>query len=121
MNISSKYIKVIIFLTLLISSNFFLLKAGYWFAQDTSYWPKNGYESLRMFTQQFQVFTNFGYYLGFDQGLFNFTRIVMVSIISLLSNIFGFSGSQIAFTLIGYILTFFLSIYSPEFFSKIKI
>jgi len=39
------------------------------------------------------------YYLGFDQGLFNFTRIESVTFIFLLEHFFGFAGSQIVFTL----------------------
>src|SRR5947207_561553 len=109
------FIKIFLFVILLVLSNLFLFKSGYWFAQDTSYWPKNDLEAWTMLIQQFHVFSNFGYYLGFDQGLFNFTRIGVVTTIVLFKHFFGFSGSQIIFTLTGYLLVF-LSFY---FFSGI--
>lgn len=113
------YIKASIFILLLISANLFLLKDGYWFAQDTGFWPKNNQEALMMLIQQLRVFINFGYYLGFDQGLFNFTRIETTSFIAMLSYLFGFAGSQIVFILSGYILTFFsFYLFSGIFFSN---
>ncbi len=102
----SKYKKIIIFAAILFLSNLFLFRSGYWFAQDTSYWPKNPQESLVMVIQQFRAFSNFGYYLGFDQGLFNFTRVVLFGIVAFFSNIFGFELSQTAFSLFGYTVTF---------------
>lgn len=100
------FIKILLFSLLLVASNLFLFKSGYWFAQDTSYWPKNNYEAFIMLVQQLRVFTNFGYYSGFDQGLFNFTRIAVVSFVSLLEYVWGFATSQVIFTLCGYIITF---------------
>ncbi|MEK7570700.1 MAG: hypothetical protein AAB553_00360 [Patescibacteria group bacterium] len=112
-------LKISLFLILLVLSNIYLFKSGYWFAQDTSYWPKNDLESFTMISQQLHVFSNFGYYLGFDQGLFNFTRIGVVGAITSLQHLVGFEGSQLIFTLSGYILTFFsFYLFSGIFFKN---
>jgi len=102
----NKYFKIFLFFLLLLASNLYLLRPGFWFFQDAGYWPKTGQEAVMIFLQQLHVFTNLGYTFGFDQGLFSFTRIVVSGFQTLLFFIFGFSGSQIAFALSGYLLSF---------------
>ena len=102
----NKYLKFFLFVILLILSNLYLFRPGFWFYQDASYWPKNTQEVVVLISQQLHTFINYGYYLGFDQGLFAFTRILVNLIIAGLFIVFGFTGSQIAFSIFGYVLTF---------------
>lgn len=102
----NKYSKIFIFFLLLLISNLYLLRPGFWFFQDAGYWPKTGQEATMMLSQQFHVFTNLGYALGFDQGLFNFTRIEVSVFQTVLFFALGHSGSQIVFALSGYALSF---------------
>lgn len=110
-----RYKKLILFTAILIAANLYLLKPGFWFFQDAGYWPKTGPEAYIMLSEQLHSFTNSGYVIGFDQGLFGFTRIIVVLFITSLFYLFGHSGSQIIFSLSGYILSF----YSFYLFSSI--
>lgn len=100
------YFKIFIFIVLLFLSNLFLLQEGTWFYNDLSYWPKHAQDGFIIFIQQLHAFTNTGYYIGYDQGLLNFTRIITVSVWYILVGIFGNSASQIIFSIIGYTVTF---------------
>lgn len=98
--------RILIFIFLLFTSNLYLFRPGFWFFQDAGYWPKTGQEAGMMLSQQFHFFSNFGYSLGFDQGLFNFTKILLIGAIVLLFNIFGQNMSQVLFSLLGFIISF---------------
>lgn len=104
------YKKVFIFISLLIFSNLFLLRKGLWLFQDAAYWPKTSQEASMMINQQIHSFTNYGYYLGFDPGLFNFTRIEVYLLSGLLYWAFGSGGSQAALSIFGSAMSF-LSMY----------
>jgi len=114
-----KFLKILLFFGLLLLANLFLLREGFWFFQDAAYWPRTYADAVKMFMFQFHSFTNDGYYLGVDQGLFSFTRVLVASSITLLFFLFGQGGSQLVFTLIGYILAFFsFYLFSGIFFSN---
>src|SRR5438034_9368617 len=100
------YFFIILFLCLLFLANLFLFRPGFWFFQDAGFWPLNHREAYIYFLQQFRVFNNFGFYPGFDQGLFNFTRILPTTLVVVCSYLFGLVGSQIVVYMAGYVLTF---------------
>ena len=102
----SNIVKIIIFVSLLLLVNFFLLRPGFWFYQDAGFWPKTNHEAMALFLQQFHIFTNLGYYMGSDQGLLSFTRILPVGFTTFVFYILKQNNSQIVFTFTGYILSF---------------
>lgn len=106
---------ILLFLFFLITSHLYLLVEGQWFFQDTSYWPKTNQEAWLFINSQLSVFTNYGYYLGFDIGLFAYSRIVLSTIIAVLFFLFGGGGAQIAFSVLGVVISF-VSFY---FFSQL--
>ncbi len=108
-------IKVSFFLFIIFVSNFFLLRPGSWFFQDTSYWYKNYQELWSGLSLQLLPLLNNGYYLGYDVGLFGSTRIISVLLSFILFILFGSSLSQALFTIIGLVVSFF----SFYFFSGI--
>src|SRR6266700_2226064 len=101
-----KFYAAFAFFALLLVVNLYMFKPGFWFFQDAGFWPINQREAFIYFLQQLRTFNNYGYYLGFDTGLFSFSRILVSGFVSLSLYIFGFAGSQTVFFLAGYILTF---------------
>lgn len=96
----------IVSLVLLLLSNLYLLRPGFWYFQDAAYWPKNSYEALIILSKEFHVINTFGNYLGFDQGLFSYASVEYAAFIYILFQIFGYYNSQIAFSIIGYCIVF---------------
>jgi hypothetical protein len=122
MNFKSILSFLILFLSLLYLSNLYLLKPGIWLFQDASYWPKTSQEAVMMINQQLHTFTNNGYYLGFDAGLFNFTRIEVYLLSGLLFWLFGAGGSQAALSIIGLLMSFaFIYLMTGIFFKEKKV
>ena len=101
-----KFIKFSLFPILLLLSNLYLLRPGFWFYQDAGFWPKTNYEAMTLLLRKFHIFTNLGYYIGSDQGLLSFTSILVTGFTSFVFFIFKQNNSQIIFTLASYILTF---------------
>jgi hypothetical protein len=102
----NKWTKIGLLLILIILSNLYMLRVGTWFYQDTSYWYKNFQELLSGLYLQIVPMSDFGYYLGYDIGLFSFTRIISVLISFVLFIFFGYSSSQLLFTVFGLIISF---------------
>ncbi len=118
----NKILKSIIFLAVLTLAHLYLLRDGFWFYVDTAFWPKSSSEALVMFLQQLHSFTNLGYYLGYDQGLLSFSRVLPVGYISALYYIFGLDFSQVIFSLSGYVLTFIsFYLFTTMFFKNAKV
>jgi len=115
----NKWIKFGLLLFLIILSNLYMFRAGSWFYQDTSYWYKNFQELLSGLYLQILPMSDFGYYLGFDIGLFSFTRITSILISFVLFILFGSSSSQFLFTILGLIISFFsFYLFSGLFFTN---
>lgn len=97
----------IYFILLLLLSNAFLFKVGLWLYQDQSFWFKNSLEAFTFLNTQFHLFNNLSYYLGYDQGILSANNIFLYSIFVGLVTVFGSSGSQLAVSLVSYIIAFF--------------
>lgn len=110
-----------IFISLFIIILFFIIsplsRAGVWFYQDGSFWPKNFYEIYSYFNAQFFIYSTQFYYHGYDLGLFAYNKILLNTIFLLLIYTFGSELSQSITILLGFIASF-LSFY---FFSSIFI
>lgn len=119
-NKKNKIFKLVIFILLLLLANIYLLRDGFWFYQDTSFWPKNFNEALILLLQPFHSFTNLGYYLGYDQGIFSFTRILPSTYTYLLYYLFGFDNSQVVLSMSGYVFTFISFYFFTELFLEKK-
>jgi hypothetical protein len=112
----------IIFFVLLVLANLFLFQPGLWFYQDQSFWSKNLYEAYLYLNTQFYTFNTLSYYIGYDQGILSANNITTYSIIYLLVGLFGSTGSQVAFSIIGYLLAFIsFFAFSSLFFKDRKI
>lgn len=121
-NIKQYFPYLALFCLLLISANVYLFRDGFWFYQDAGYWPKNTQEAVKMLLVQFHSFTNDGFYLGNDRGLFGFTRILTALYTTVMFFLFGYEGSQIAFALTGFTLTFAtFYLFSGIFFQDKKV
>jgi hypothetical protein len=115
----NKFSKIFLFLFLLILSNLYLLRPGFWFYQDAGFWPKTNYEAMTLLLRQFHIFTNLGYYMGSDQGLLSFTSVLVTGSTSFVFYIFRQNNSQIVFTFAGYILSFVsFYLFSGVFFKE---
>src|SRR5579859_418504 len=95
---------IIIFITLLLSSNLFLFKNGLWLYQDQSFWPKNTLEAFSLINSEFHDFTNIKYYLGVDQGILTFNNVLIYSFFYVVIRFFGSTNSQIFVSVFSYIL-----------------
>ncbi len=111
---------IILFLFFLLLSHIYLLLDGQWFFQDTWYWPKTSQEALMMINSQLTTFSAYGYYLGFDVGLFAYSRFLLLFIISGLFFVFGSGGAQVAFSVIGVVLSFISFYFFSGLFIKDK-
>lgn len=114
--------KIFLFLLLLTISNLFLFTKGLWFYQDQSFWSKNVLEAVLYLNTQLHAFTNFSYYLGYDQGILSANNIVVYIINLIFVYFMGAEGSQIIASLFGYILSFFsFYLFSSLFFKDKKV
>lgn len=120
MKSKSTLISIALMLSLLFFSNLYLLQPGIWLYQDAAYWPKTSQEALMMINQQLHTFTNYGYYLGFDPGLFNFTRIEVHLLSGLLFRLFGPGGSQAVLSIVGSLVSFIAMYAMTKIFFKSK-
>lgn len=109
------------FIVLLFLSNAFLFKEGLWLYQDQSFWFKNYLEAFAFLNTQFHSFNNLSYYLGYDQGILSSNNIFVYTIFLGLFSLFGNAGSQVAVSLLSYIMAFFsFWAFSSLFFKERK-